>query len=93
MSLPAREVFYVPLPGQKMTPASVAVTAREETLLTHDGSAQHEWSGVTFEWVALPSRAPGREGRPGGGVWKGLPRALSLRGVRSNVSVVLRGGA
>ena len=44
------QVLYIPLPGQDLANASV-VAAVEETLLLHNGTAQHTWNGVTFEYV------------------------------------------
>jgi hypothetical protein len=55
----ASQIFYVPLPTQDMASAS-AVVAVEETLLLHNGTAQHSWQGVTCECRTL---RPCRQGK------------------------------
>ena len=44
------QIFYVPLPSQDMTSAT-AILAVEETLLLHNGTSQHSWHGVNFEFA------------------------------------------
>ncbi len=44
----SKQIFYVPLVGQDMATAKVAL-AVEETLVSHVGLSRHSWSNVTFE--------------------------------------------